>query len=101
METIKKINNFSYDGITHNLIYFFDFYEFHSKIRQNNFGDCELCHITAKFEADEEVTRDYVYDYFMEIGYLFLESDDEKKIIFSKIFLKLFHTHTNSNRIAM
>lgn len=65
------------------------------KIRFNNFGDCELCHITAKFESEEDITPEYVNNYFIEIGYLFLECDDEKKIILSKI-IDLF-TKNNFN----
>ncbi|EAR85013.1 hypothetical protein TTHERM_00529650 (macronuclear) [Tetrahymena thermophila SB210] len=57
-----------------------DFYE-NAKVRYNNLGECELCHITAKFEPDADITKEYIYDYFMEIGYLFLESEEEKRII--------------------
>ncbi|EGR31482.1 hypothetical protein IMG5_108430 [Ichthyophthirius multifiliis] len=57
-----------------------DFFE-SLKERNLNDGQTELCFIAARYEEDVDITQQYIYDYFMEIGYLFFECEVEKKIL--------------------
>lgn len=51
------------------------------KYVEKGLGDCNLVHITAKFEEDVNVTPQVMYNYFMEMGYLFLEVEADRRIL--------------------
>lgn len=46
-----------------------------------NDGDCHLTFIVAKYEEDVNVTKELTYSYFMEMGYLFLEVESDRKYL--------------------
>lgn len=56
-----------------------DFYKYNEK----KLDDCKLIYIVSKFEEDAIVDSHLIYDYFMEMGYLFLEVEDDKKVLLS------------------
>ena len=49
--------------------------------QHNNDGECHLTFIISKYEDDIVVNKLVTYNYFMEIGYLFLEVDTDRKIL--------------------
>lgn len=50
---------------------------------EKGLGDCHLIHIESKYEEDTTINPDVMYDYFMEMGYLFLEVESDRKILLS------------------
>lgn len=58
---------------------------FRTLLEQNhNDGECHLIFIVAKYEEDIVVTKEITYDYFMEMGYLFLEVESDKKYLLGR-----------------
>ena len=42
-----------------------------------------MIHIVSKYEEDTVVTAEMILNYFVEMGYLFLEVDSDKKFLLS------------------
>ena len=40
--------------------------------------DCHLCHIVANYEEGADINVQTIYEYFVEMGYLFLEVEEDK-----------------------
>ena len=49
--------------------------------QHRNDGECHLTYIVAKYEEDIEVNKEVTYNYFMEMGYLFLEVETDRKFL--------------------
>jgi hypothetical protein len=47
----------------------------------HNDGECFLTYIVARYEEDVVVTKEVTYAYFMEMGYLFLEVETDRKFL--------------------
>lgn len=41
--------------------------------------DCYLCTIVSHYEEDANINQKTIFDYFMELGYLFLEIEEDKQ----------------------
>ncbi|CAK58332.1 unnamed protein product (macronuclear) [Paramecium tetraurelia] len=55
------------------------FYKYNEKI----LDDIKLIYIVSKFEEDTIPDAQVIYDYFMEIGQLFFEDEEDRKILLS------------------
>ncbi|CAD8144747.1 unnamed protein product [Paramecium pentaurelia] len=56
-----------------------EFYKYNEK----KLDDLKLIYIVSKFEEDTIPDAQVIYDYFMEMGYLFFEVEDDRKILLS------------------
>lgn len=56
-----------------------DFYKYNEK----KLDELKLIYIVSKFEEDTLVDSQVMSDYFMEMGYLFLEVEDDRKTLLS------------------
>ena len=45
--------------------------------------DCHICHIISRYEEEAELNKQTIYDYFIEMGYLFLEVEEDKQFLLS------------------
>lgn len=56
-----------------------DYYKYNEK----GLGDVSLIYIQSKYEEETEVNLEIMEEYFMEIGYLLLEVENDKKVLLS------------------
>ncbi|EGR28528.1 hypothetical protein IMG5_173450 [Ichthyophthirius multifiliis] len=72
----KQDNNF-YE-LMQIYIYTYLFQQKNRKQKNQILQDSQLCFISAQYEQEQVLSEQYIYNYIIELGYLFLESEQDR-----------------------